>query len=268
MQTDRTAPRLELGRGRLAFLTVHATGFDPNIDRIVEVAAVVKKEGAPDRTYHRLVYPCAPILPQATLAHGVSDAAVAGAPRFDEIAIGLHRFLGAADLVGFGIRRLGAPLLIAEFQRVHLPFERLSRSVVDLEEVYRHHSPRDLDAAAARYLGRGLPAGADALAEARVCEEILQAQLREHEGMPTTVTDLQAYPSARDCSGLLLRESGLRPWVFAGGRHRGRTPREVALADPDYLRSLLGPGLVFPADMTFEQALLSVAPVDGAPPLP
>ncbi len=180
----------------------------------------------------------------------------------------MFRFLGAADLVGFGIRRLGVPLLVAEFKRVLLYFEKAERAVVDLEEIYGHHHPRDLDAASARYLGHGLPAGADALAKARSCDRILQAQLAEHEGLPTTAAGLQAHPSARGRSGLMLRESGLRPWVFADGRHRGRTPGEVALVDPDYLRSLLGPGLDFGAQLAFEQALLKVAPVNAAPPLP
>ena len=268
MPTDRIAPRLELGRRRLAFLSVHATGFDPNVDRIVEVAAVMRKEGVPDRTYHRYVQPYAPILPQATLAHGVTDAAVAHARTFDDIAEGFFRFLGAADLVGFGIRRLGYPLLVAEFGRALCDFDKAGRAVVDLEEIYGHHNPRDLGAASARYLGQGLPAGADALAEALACDRVLRAQLAEHEGLPTTAAGLEAHPSARRRSGLMLRESGLRPWVFAEGRHRGRTPLEVAVADPDYLRSLLGPGLDFHARLDFEQALLKVMPVDAGPPLP
>jgi DNA polymerase III alpha subunit (gram-positive type) len=64
MQTNRSVSRLELGRRRLAFLSVHATGFDPNTDQIVEVAVVMKAEGKPVRTYHRLIYPCVPILPR------------------------------------------------------------------------------------------------------------------------------------------------------------------------------------------------------------
>lgn len=268
MPTDRIAPRLELGRRRLAFLTVHATGFDPNVDRIVEIAAVMKKGGVADKSYHRLVRPPVPILPQATLAHGVTDAAVAGAQMFEEIAGGLFRFLGVADLAGFGIRRLGVPLLVAEFKRFLFYFDRLDRAVVDLEEIERHFHRRDLAAASARYLGHGLPAGADGLAEAQACQEILGAQLAGHEGLPRTARGLEAHPSARDRSGLLVRESGLRPSVFAAGRHRGRTPEEVAKVDPDYLRSLQGNGLLFPADLAFDRALAEAAAVKAASPLP
>jgi DNA polymerase-3 subunit epsilon len=200
MQETQRSTGLELGRRRLAVISVHATGFDPNVDRIVEVAAVMRKEFAPDRTYHQFVHPGMPILPQATEYHGVSNADVADAPTFDAIAPGLFRFLGAADFAGFGLRRLGLPLLVAEFRRVYLYLEDPRRSLVDLEDIYLHHHPRHLGAAVGRYLSRELPAHAGALAEAKASGEVLDAQLREHEGLPTSVPGLQAFPFARDAT--------------------------------------------------------------------
>ena len=259
MMNDRPNPRLELGLRRLAFLSVRATGFDPNVNRIVEVAVVMRKESVAEKTYRQLIDPGMPILPEATKLHGISDADVADAPTFGEIAPGLFRFLGAADLAGFGIRRLAIPLLVAEFEREMYHFERVVRSVVDLEEIYLHHNPRHLEEAVGYYLGRELPPRSGAMSEAEACGQILDAQLGRHEELPRTVRGLAAYPSARDPMGLFRKESELRPLIFAEGPHRGRTPEEVAAVAPNYLRSLLGPGLLFYPRSIIERALAKVA---------
>jgi hypothetical protein len=51
--------------------------------------------------------------------------------------------------------------------------------------------------------------------------------------------------------------------IVAEGRHRGRTPDEVASVDPDYLRSLLGPGLLSYPRGQIELALAKVAGAGG-----
>jgi DNA polymerase III epsilon subunit-like protein len=145
---------IDLGSRRLAILSVRATGFDPNTDRIIEVAAVIHARGKEPKTYHRLVFPGVPILPDATRDHGLTDADVATAPPFESIASGFARFLGAADLAGFDIRRFALPLLWAEFHRCSVAFNCFGRSVVDLRDIYRRHEPRDLESAVDQYLGR------------------------------------------------------------------------------------------------------------------
>lgn len=255
MNTDRPTPHLELGRRRLAFVSVRTTGFDPNVDRIVEVAALMRKQDAAEKSYHERVDPGVTILPEATRSHGLTDADVVGAPTFETIAPGLFRFLGAADLVGFGIRRLALSFLAAEFAREAFDFDHSDRSVVDLEEIYQHHHPRDLAAATRDYLGREPAPRADALAEAASFGEILQAQLGRHQGLPTTAQELAHYPTPRDPLGLFRGESGLRPFIFAEGRHRGRTPAEVAEVDPEYLVSLQGFGLRWQPRWEIRQAL-------------
>jgi DNA polymerase III subunit epsilon len=258
---------LDLDRRRLAVISVHATGFDPGSDRIIEVGVVMRKAFAADRTYHRRIDPGIPILPLATEVHGLADADVAGAPYFEEIAAGLARFLGAADLAGFGIRRLAVPLLEAEFRRVGLSFNWYRRSVVDLRDIYLHHEPHHLRGAVGHYLGRERPVAAGALAEAEASSRVLDAQLERHGDLPTTVPDLEVYPHPRDQLGLFRKESGFRPIVFAEGRHRGRTPLEVARIDPDYLESLLRMGLLFQARYFIESALTTIAS-EASPPEP
>jgi DNA polymerase III subunit epsilon len=255
MPEKRRDARLDLGRRRLAFVAVRTTGFDPNVDRIVEVAAVMKKEFVPDRPYRERVDPGVPILPEATRYHGLTDADVAGEKTFEEIAPGLFRFLGAADLVGFGIRRLALPFLAAEFDREGFDLFRSPRSVVDLEEIYEHFHPRDLASAARDYLGGEPSPVEDARAEVATVEKILAVQLARHEGLPTTARELAHFPTPRDPLGLFRGESGMRPFIFAEGRHRGRTPEEVARVDPDYLRSLQGHALLWHAHSLIEVAL-------------
>jgi DNA polymerase-3 subunit epsilon len=258
--------QIDLRQRRLAVISVHATGFNPNVDRIVEVAVVMRKDFAADRTYHRLVDPGIPILPQATEFHGVTDTDVSGAPTFDAIAPGLARFLGAADVAGFGVRRLAVPLLEAEFRRSEIYLDWFRRSIVDLCDIYLHHEPRHLGAAVGHYLGRDWSAHAGALAEAEASSQVLDAQLKKYEDLPTTAAGLEAYPFAHDPMGLFRRESGRCPVIFAEGRHRGRTPAEVARLDPDYLRSLLGPGLLFQARKFIEEALMAITPPGAVVP--
>lgn len=258
---------LDLGQRRLAVIAVNATGFDPGSDRIVEVAVVMRKASAADRTYHRRVDPGIPILPEATEAHGIADGDVAGAPYFEEIAPGLARFLGAADLAGFGIRRFAVLLLEAEFRRVDVSFNWYRRSIVDVRDIYWHHEPRHLGAAVGHYLGSELPGGGGALTDAEASSRVLDAQLKRHPDLPRTVPELQAYPHARDQLGLFRRQLGFRPIVFAEGRHRGRTPSEVARVDRHYLESLLRTGLLSQARSFIEDALATIAS-EASPPEP
>ena len=252
---------------RLGVISVRATGFSPKIDRIAEVAIVMRTPYKTPNTYHRIVNPGIPILPEATRLHGLADADVVGQPRFLDIAPGLARFLGAADLVGFGIRCQAVPLLEAELQRAHVDLSWKKRSIVDLEEIYRHHQPRDLRTAVNHYLAVGPADDADALGVAETCSRMLDAQIDRHEDLPMSARGLSVYPHGRDPSGLFQPRIN-RPAVFAVGPYSGRTALEVAEIDPEYLRSLLGPGLHFQSCYPIEDALAKIIPPLGPSSIP
>ena len=72
---------------------VETTGLQPGADRVLEIAVVrCDSAGSPVDEWHTLVQPQRPV--DGEWVHGISDAMVADAPRFDEVA---HRLLESLD---------------------------------------------------------------------------------------------------------------------------------------------------------------------------
>lgn len=102
-------------------LDLEFTGLDPVRDRVVEVGAVRVGGDGVERELSTLVRPDRPMSAQAIAITGITDAQLAGAPTFAEIAPALREILEGAALVchnvptdlGFLQRefaRTGAPL--------------------------------------------------------------------------------------------------------------------------------------------------------------
>lgn len=82
----------------LAALDFETTGLGPlRGDRVIEVAVVRGKRGETPYTWHTLIDPERPM--GATQIHGITDAMVAGRPRFADVADELFRQLDGAVLV-------------------------------------------------------------------------------------------------------------------------------------------------------------------------
>jgi DNA polymerase-3 subunit epsilon len=239
--------QLELARP-LVFLDLETTGTDPERDRIVEIA-VVRIEPDGRRTARtRRINPERPIPPEATAVHGIGDDDVRGEPVFARIARSLLELLDGADLAGFNIRRFDGPLLDREFREAGLDLQLGGRRVVDAMTIYHRKEPRDLSAAVRHYLGRELDGAHGAEADIVATIEVLEAQLERYPDLPRTVEGLDAWtrsrPDAVDEEGKFVRRQ--EEIVFAFGKHQGRTLRDVARAEPDYLRWIVGTD--FPED--------------------
>jgi DNA polymerase-3 subunit epsilon len=77
----------------LAVIDFETTGFDPELDRVVEVGVVCFHHGEVSNKANWLVQPGMLIPEQAINVHGITDAMVADAPRFAEIAHELRQVL-------------------------------------------------------------------------------------------------------------------------------------------------------------------------------
>ncbi len=75
----------EVVRLPLVAIDTETTGRDPNVDRIVEVAAVIWDGTGISERFSWLVNPGCPIPPETTEVHGITDADVADKPPFAEI---------------------------------------------------------------------------------------------------------------------------------------------------------------------------------------
>jgi len=248
---------LELRRP-LAFFDLETTGTDPARDKIVEIAVVVVHPDGGRQSSTRRLNPGRPIPPDATAIHGISDADVADAPAFRDVARPLLDLLGDADLAGFNVRRFDAPLLDREFKECGLDLALSSRRVVDVMQIFHKKEPRDLTAAVRFFLDRDHAGAHGAAADTEATLAVFEAQLARYSDLPRTVDALDAWcnpvpPGAVDRTGkFVLREGQV---VFAFGKQKGRALHEVARAQRDYLEWILKQDFPEDARRIVEKAL-------------
>jgi DNA polymerase-3 subunit epsilon len=232
--------RLNLTRP-LVWFDLETTGLDPRRDRIVEIS-VIREE--PDGTLEektRRVNPKMPIPPEATAIHGITDEDVRDEPDFQHLAKGLAIFLKDADLAGFGIGRFDIPLLAAEFQRAGVEFSIEGRHIVDVQRIFHRQEPRDLSAACRFYLDRELDSAHTSAADVAAARDVLEAQLERYSELPDEVSGIDALfrdTSWIDAEGKMAWRGGEAAINF--GKHRGRTLKDLAESEPDYLRWMMG----------------------------
>ena len=159
---------------------VETTGVSPQRDRITEIALVTVREGALAESWSSLVNPGVQIPPEIQSLTGITDAMVAGAPAFSELAGEISQRLAEGVLVAHNVR-FDYGFLKAEFARAGHAFSaktlctvRLSRALFPGEH---HHS---LDALIARHRlpGEGRHR---ALADARIALAFIDAV---HRSLP------------------------------------------------------------------------------------
>jgi CBS domain-containing protein len=86
-------------------LDTETTSLDARGARLVQVAAlpVVAGRMRPDDRFERLVNPGIPIPKETVAIHGITDAKVADAPAFNEIAGLLEAYIGRAVVIGYAV---------------------------------------------------------------------------------------------------------------------------------------------------------------------
>jgi DNA polymerase-3 subunit epsilon len=227
----------------LVFFDIESTGTDPDSDRIVEISAMrIAPDGARE-TRTRRIHPERPIPPGATAVHGIRDEDVRDAPTFRQISRSLLEFLEGADLAGFNVARFDVPLLEREFRDCDLDLDVAGRRVIDVMRIYHRKERRDLTAAVRFYLDREHEGAHGAEADVVATADVLEAQLERYDDLPGGVAELAEWcdplpENAVDRRGKFVWRDGEA--VFAFGRHRDRSLREVVAEAPDYLEWIVG----------------------------
>jgi DNA polymerase-3 subunit epsilon/ATP-dependent DNA helicase DinG len=90
-------------RGELVAIDLETTGLDPNVDAILEIAAVRFRDGQIIDTYSTLVDPQRPIPQTVALLTGITDDDVQGKPRVTQAIPHLQAFVGDAPIVAHNI---------------------------------------------------------------------------------------------------------------------------------------------------------------------
>ena len=232
--------RFKLNRP-LVWLDLETTGLDPRRDRIVEISIIREEPDGSVEERTRRINPQMPIAAGATAIHGITNDDVKDEPPFDRVAKDLAGILEGADLGGFGVTRFDLPLLSAEFRRAGVSFSLAGRSVIDAKTIYHQKEPRDLSAASRYYLGNDLQSAHSAAADVKAARDVFYQQLERYPDLAGDVDSLSEQlrdASWVDTEGKLSWHGGEAAINF--GKHRGRTLRELASNQPDYLEWMVG----------------------------
>lgn len=233
----------------LVFLDIEATGLNVGSDRIVEISLMklMPDQSRETRTYR--VNPGIPIPPQVTKIHGITDADVAEAPMFKDIAHVLLRFLDNADLAGYNSNKFDVPLLAEEFLRAEVDFDLEGRRLVDVQNIFHFMEPRTLNAAYKFYCNQTIENAHSAEADVLATFEVFRAQLKKYENalledekgntwQPVVndigkLSELSARSRNVDLAGrIIYNEHGVE--VFSFGKHKDKPVVEVFTKEPSY----------------------------------
>lgn len=119
-----TPPPAPSGAPRFAVIDVETTGLDPERERVLELAILrADAQGRPIDQWVTRFHPGGPV--RATHIHGITDADVAGAPRFADLAVQIGTALQGLVLVAHNAE-FDLAFLRAEFARASLPMPQVS----------------------------------------------------------------------------------------------------------------------------------------------
>ncbi len=230
----------------LIFFDLETTGIDVVKDRIVEISLVKVKPGESEpEVKTRRIRPVDDngqtmhIPEDATAVHGITDADVADAPSFRQIAKSLAEYIKGCDLGGFNSNRFDVPMLAEEFLRAGVDIDLKKRKFVDVQTIFHKKEQRTLSAAYMFYCGKPLEGAHSAEADTLATYEVLKAQLDRYANdgdLPNDIAALAEYSAhnrTADFAGRIIYDDKDRE-VFAFGKHKGRLVEEVFRKEPSY----------------------------------
>lgn len=223
-------------RKPLVIFDLETTGVNIAFDRIVELSALKVHPGGEEEWLTFRINPGIPISPEATKIHGITDADVANAPHFKDVARKVASFLEGCDLAGFNSMKFDIPILCEEFLRVNVDFNPARHRYVDVQVIFHKKEQRTLSAAYKFYCDRELENAHSAKADTAATYEILKAQLDRYPDLENDIEKLSvfsAFNNNADLAGrIVFNEQGIE--VFNFGKHKGKPVEQVLKEEPSY----------------------------------
>ena len=255
----------------LVCVDLEATGVWPGHDRIVQIAAANIFPDGSVSTWSSLVNPEQPMPAAAQAIHGITDAMVASAPTFAQLAQRVGGLLADCDLTGYNVERFDRRLLAAEFRRAGHEDPTTGALVIDAYTIFVRREPRSLDAALRFYGVEEGPAprqAHDARSDVEATVAVLAAQLNTYADLPKTVDELHAWlhpsdPNRIDADGKLVWRDGVATVAF--GAQAGTSLAELAVHDRSFLEWVLRKDFPDEVKAIVEDALAGRFPVRGEP---
>jgi DNA polymerase-3 subunit epsilon len=223
----------------LVFFDLETTGIDHATDRIVQFAAKVMSTWGDawccTQTLDMLIDPGIPIPAEASDVHGITEADVVGAPRFEDVAEKLYSLMSGCDWAGHNILRFDVPVLLRQFEECGYRLNPLPK-FVDTFRIFLEDKPHTLVGAYKHYVHPGGFSDAhNALADVEATFAVFAAQVeQEREFALKDVDEIHAHyrvPGQVDIAGKLAWDGD--DVVFTFGKHKGVPVMNVP---EDYLR--------------------------------
>ena len=229
----------------LVCVDLEATGVWAGRDRVVQIAAASIFPDGSVSMWSSLVNPEQPIPSAATAIHEISDAMVACAPTFVQLAPAVRALLSGCDLTGYNVERFDRRLLSAEFRRVGLEDPTVGARIIDAYAIFLRQEPRSLDAALRFYgvqEGQATRRPHEASSDVEAAVAVLVAQLKTYSDVPKTVDDLHNWlyphdPNRIDADGKLMWRDGVATVAF--GAQAGTSLADLAASDRGFLEWVL-----------------------------
>lgn len=230
--------KLKLKRPLVIF-DLETTGVNILTDRIVEIAIVKVSPGHEDTPEIKIrrINPEMPIPAEATAVHHITDADVADAPTFKQVARSLADFIRGCDIAGFNSTRFDIPVLDEEFHRAGVDFDFHKARFVDVQTIFHKLEPRNLTAAYKFYCNKDLIGAHGAQADTMATYEVLLAQVERYDNLPCEIDELAKFSSQNnnvDLAGRLIYDKDGRE-IINFGKYKGQCATEVLKRDPSYL---------------------------------
>jgi len=163
----------------LAIVDLETTGAHPAWDRITEIAVLEVDNGEVSTAWSTLVNPGTPIPAAIQALTGISNAMVADAPRFAELAQDLHARLEGRVFIAHNAR-FDYGFLRSEFERSGIRFNARTLCTVRLSRrLYPEHRRHNLDSLIERH-ALECRARHRALGDAEAVWQFLRSALAEH----------------------------------------------------------------------------------------
>jgi DNA polymerase III subunit epsilon len=172
----------------LAVVDLEATGALDN-DRIIQIAITIHYHHRDPIAWKTLINPEIPIPREIQEVHGISDEAIAHAPKFKDIAAELVRkALTDTDYAGQHVS-FDLKMLRQECRRVGVAWdwETTDSKVIDTLRILQVKEPRDLSTLYERFVGQKLKDAHDAGNDVAATEAILEAMLKTWPDLPRDV---------------------------------------------------------------------------------
>ncbi len=220
----------------LCVFDLETTGTNVGKDRIVEISVLKVFPDGSRESMTRLVNPQMYIPKEASEVHGITDADVKDAPKFEELAPKIMEMLNGSDLGGFNSNKFDVPLLAEEMLRAGIDFDIQKFRLIDAQTIFHKMEPRNLTAAYKFYCGKDLLDAHSAEADTFATFEIIDAQVAHYEDLPNDIAGLSEISYQRksaDLAGFIVFDQDDQE-IFSFGKYKGQRVKDVFTKDLGY----------------------------------